>query len=166
MIAAATSLGIAAIGGAAASASAPADVALKQIQVPTGNKTVAEMQANGVQTYQCINRQWKYLQPDAILTSDGKPVVVHSRGPVWTSVTDGSSVTARVIRSEQVNKELPNLLLEGSSHRGPGQLSDITYIQRVNTTGGLAPAGTCRSGSTVSVSYSAKYTFWTSSNKK
>ena len=55
---------------------------------------------------------------------------------------------------------IPQLLLEATGNRGPGLLSTVTYIQRLNTTGGLAPTGTCTDGTTASVRYTAVYTFW------
>jgi len=36
---------------------------------------------------------------------------------------------------------VPWLLLDAKSHEGKGVLSDVTYIQRLNTTGGKAPRG-------------------------
>ena len=50
------------------------------IQPPVGNKRIAEMDARGVQTYQCTNGVFTFQQPDAILTSNGKPQVLHSGG--------------------------------------------------------------------------------------
>jgi hypothetical protein len=79
---------------------------------------------------------------------------------VWTSVVDGSSVTATAQASSPVPNAIPQLLLKSASNRGPGLLSAVTYIQRLNTTGGLAPTGTCSEGTTASVPYTARYTFW------
>jgi hypothetical protein len=36
----------------------------------------------------------------------------------------------------------------------------VTYIQRLNTRGGVAPAGTCTAGAQTAVRYSADYAFW------
>jgi hypothetical protein len=48
--------------------------------------------------------------------------------------------------------------------RRPGTFADTTFIQRVNTTGGLAPApATCTAntiGTQSEVSYTADYHFW------
>jgi hypothetical protein len=55
---------------------------------------------------------------------------------------------------------IPELLLKTSKTRGKGQFSDVTFVQRLATKGGLAPAGKCTDGAEVSVRYSATYTFW------
>jgi len=58
---------------------------------------------------------------------------------------------------------IPWLLLSATkttAGRGGHLLSDTTFIQRLNTTGGLAPAGTCTSGQTAAVPYTADYYFW------
>jgi Protein of unknown function (DUF3455) len=130
------------------------------VQVPAGNKQIAEMPARGVQTYQCTNGAFTFLQPDAILFDDGQAKVLHTAGPVWTSVIDGSSVTGAVLASSPVPGAIPEVLLSGIAHRGPGLLSAVTFIQRLDTTGGLAPTGPCTTGTTASVPYTADYAFW------
>jgi hypothetical protein len=46
-----------------------------------------------------------------------------------------------------------------SSHRGAGQLTHATTIQRINTKGGSAEGACEASGSFLSVPYSADYVF-------
>lgn len=118
------------------------------------------MPARGVQTYQCTAGAWTFLQPDAILRHHGRPEVLHTRGPVWTDVVDGSSVTAATEASSPVAGAIPQLLLRSTGNRGPGLLAGVTYLQRLNTTGGVAPAGACADGATASVPYAADYAFW------
>jgi hypothetical protein len=157
------------IGGAASTAGAsgaPASADSGQrgvpdaIKVPDGNKRIAVMPARGVQTYQCTAGAWVFVQPDAILRHHGRAEVLHTRGPVWTSVVDGSSVTAAAQASSPVTGAIPELLLKATGNRGPGLLSAVTYIQRLNTTGGLAPTGSCTEGATASIRYTADYAFW------
>lgn len=147
------------LGAATASAGAPGQVP-DVIKVPAGNRQIAFLQAHGVQTYQCANGAWGFLQPDAILESYGRAVVLHSRGPVWTSVEDGSSVTATTVASSPVPLAVPQLLLRSTANRGPGLLGEVTFVQRLNTTGGLSPTGACKEGSTASIPYTADYAFW------
>ncbi len=56
---------------------------------------------------------------------------------------------------------IPWLLLEGVNPSGKGVFSDVTYIQRLNTVGGLAPStpGT-EAGQEVLVPYMADYLFY------
>ena len=130
------------------------------IKVPPGNKKIATMSARGVQTYQCAAGAWTFLQPDAILDDRGRSRVLHSRGPVWTSVEDGSSVTAAAVANSPVDGAIPQLLLQATANRAPGVFGTVTYIQRLNTRGGLSPTGACTDGTTTSVRYTADYTFW------
>jgi hypothetical protein len=53
------------------------------------------------------------------------------------------------------------LLLKAATNRGDGIFGKVSYIQRLNTSGGLAPAGACTDGKTTGVPYTAKYRFFT-----
>lgn len=130
------------------------------VRVPAGHRKIAVMPAGGVQTYQCTAGTWTFVQPDAILRHRGRAEVLHTRGPVWTSVKDGSSVTAAAQASSPVPDAIPLLLLKSTGNRGPGLLGSVAYIQRLGTTGGLAPAVPCVDGTTASVPYTADYAFW------
>lgn len=59
---------------------------------------------------------------------------------------------------------VPWLLLLASSHSGPGPLGDVSYIQRVNTEGGVIPAasrsGCTQPGKLKEVPYVATYNFF------
>ena len=137
----------------------PADIPA-DIRVPQGHKAIATLPAVGVQTYVCKNNEWTFLQPDAILTANRVPQMLHSAGPVWTSVRDGSSVTGTVVKSSPVPQAVPQLLLRSTVTRGGKQLGKVTFIQRLRTQGGLAPTVSCTNGQTLSVPYSADYRFW------
>jgi hypothetical protein len=70
-------------------------------------------------------------------------------------------VGARLFGCTPDSTAIPWLLLETVSTGGPGIFSSVTYIQRVNTTGGVAPAGPGSSiGETVQVPYKAEYYFY------
>jgi hypothetical protein len=155
------------LGGGAGPAAAVAPVSIAHahdvpdvIKVPAGNKKIAVMSARGVQTYQCVNGAWTFLQPDAILRDHGRAEVLHSKGPVWTSTRDGSSVTAAAQASSPVPNAVPELLLKATGNRGSGTFASVTYIQRLDTLGGVAPTGACTEGITASVPYTANYAFW------
>ena len=166
-VAAMAAVGVGSVAASASAAPTPATSGHREvpeaIKVPAGNKRIAVMPARGVQTYQCTAGAWTFLQPDAILRNHGVPEVLHSKGPVWTSVVDGSSVTAAAQANSPVPNAIPQLLLKSTGNRGPGLLSAVTYIQRLNTTGGVSPTGACTDGATASVPYTADYTFWVAS---
>jgi uncharacterized protein DUF3455 len=151
------------LGGSTAGATTVTHDVPDVIKVPAGNKKIAVMPARGVQTYQCTAGAWTFLQPDAILRHHGRAEVLHSRGPVWTDVFDGSSVTAAAQANSPVPGAIPQLLLKSTGNRGPGLLAGVTYIQRLNTTGGVSPTGACTDGATASVPYTADYAFWVAS---
>ena len=95
-------------------------------------------------------------------------MATHGRGPRWTS-TDGSVVTARSGRADSPQPgAIPWLLLKEFSTSGPGVFSDVAFVQRVNTAGGVAPATGCDASTVdtnVRVPYSADYYFYVSINQ-
>jgi hypothetical protein len=156
-----------------AACSAPSQTAIKPlaqqevsapdaVKVPAGNTLSASYQGDGVQIYQCSNAAWTLLEPAASITDHGKPVALHYKGPMWVSTKDGSEVDASAVPGASVKHgdAIPELLLKATANRGKGQFAEVTYVQRLATKGGLAPAGKCTDGGEVSVPYSATYTFW------
>jgi hypothetical protein len=141
----------------------PAPAAVK---VPAGNRMIAAFQGSGVQIYQCVNAAWTLFEPAATLSDHGRPVALHFKGPIWVSTIDGSEVGATAVPGASVPHAdaVPELLLKASENRGTGQFSAVTYVQRLATRGGLAPAGPCTDGSQVSIPYSATYAFWSAAN--
>lgn len=149
---------------AAAGAGAHHDMVVpKELQVPSGNKRSAVLHGRGVQVYQCRDGAWALLEPAATLTdSRGRTVALHSRGPVWVSTPDGSAVTASQVAMVKHKNAVPELLLKADHHRGAGMFGRVSYIQRLETKGGLAPSGSCESGTAQrAVPYQATYAFYT-----
>lgn len=133
------------------------------VQVPAGNKLVGKYKATGVQVYTCTGNAWKGLEPAATLVDkDGKPIILHSRGPIWVSTVDGSAVEAAPVDGAKVDRPgaVPELLLKSKTNRGEGLFGKVNYVQRLQTEGGVAPSGGCTQGAQVSVPYSALYTFF------
>jgi hypothetical protein len=56
---------------------------------------------------------------------------------------------------------IPQLLITAKTTRGTGVFGGVTFIQRLATTGGVAPATACTAGQTTSVPYRAVYRFFT-----
>lgn len=132
-----------------------------------------ELHAAGVQKYACqANGTWLFVAPEATLyRQEGarKPVGSHflnfvTGRPMWW-FKDGSSVeAARVAAAPGAAGSIPWLLLQAvATGNGGGdgdRLLKTTYVQRLNTEGGVAPAGTCAAGATAEVPYEADYVFW------
>jgi len=139
------------------------------LAVPEGNRLEFFHDAVGVQIYACQaaanGYAWTFLAPEASLFDcRGKVVVSHYAGPTWKSVTDESSVVAaKVAGFTDDPSAIPELLLEATSHEGKGRMADVTYIQRLETTGGLAPSSGCDAehvGDLARVDYTATYYFY------
>ncbi|MDX3117842.1 DUF3455 domain-containing protein [Streptomyces scabiei] len=137
-----------------------------QLRVPDGNKRIAELAAKGVQTYACTNDAWTFVEPAATLSDvrdrHHRPVALHSRGPVWVSTVDGSAVNAAAVpgASNPRAGAVPELLLKATADRGQGLFGSVSYIQRLNTRGGVAPTGPCEAGAQTGVPYTATYVFY------
>jgi len=150
-----------------AATSQPAHTGVKApaaLKVPDGNRLTGVFSAEGVQTYTCTDGAWKLLEPAATLWARNdrshRPVALHSRGPVWVSTVDGSAVNATAIANSPKTGTIPELLLQATTTRGTGVFADVSYIQRLNTDGGVAPTTACTGTDQISVPYSATYTFY------
>jgi hypothetical protein len=118
-----------------------------------------------VQEYSCgADGVWGAASvPEALLVRYGSArPIYHYEGPRWKAL-DGSIVKGTVIEP-RFPKEgtIPWLLLGTTVEKGkPGQeLTNVTHISRVNTSGGVGPKGACTVGETQKVPYGADYVFW------
>ena len=105
---------------------------------------------------------WTFREPAATLYGHGRrPVGIHFRGPTFESF-DGSNVTGTVKGSVTVSGAVPWLLLQATANQGDGVLAKVDFVQRLETRGGVAPAGACDPGedATVAVPYRARYVFY------
>jgi hypothetical protein len=155
-------------------ASAGPDPTPKEILVDAGNSVFLVGHATGVQIYKCngTTKKWDFVAPRADLFDDnGKLVVTHDAGPTWKATSDGSTVKGTVVVKDGVRASvtvdptaIPWLLLSAAPVDGArvGLLTNTTFIQRVNTTGGLAPANPCNPAVDTQreIPYTANYRFW------
>jgi hypothetical protein len=133
------------------------------IAPPAGVRKIGTYKVvSGTQTYTCANGSFAGASvPEAKLAGTGG-ILHHFKGPSWQSERDQSLVTATKIGEQTRPGTINELLLQVNSHSGPanGVLARASYIQRLYTSGGVAPAGACTDGSTTAVPYSAVYVFW------
>lgn len=115
------------------------------INVEAGNKLAFHTYAKGVQIYRWNGASWTFVAPEATLyAEDGfhGEVGIHGMGPHWTSKSGSRVEAARVLgtgcRPDPTAIEW--ILLKQTKATGPGIFGNITFIQRTNTTGGLAPS--------------------------
>jgi hypothetical protein len=137
----------------------------EEVQVDAGHKVAFQAYAEGVQIYRWNGAAWTFVAPDAVLYSgdgeDAEVVGIHYGGPTWES-NSGSKVVAGVVnRCTADPNAIPWLLLGAVSSEGPGIFHRVTFIQRLYTVGGLAPAHPGEFvGEEAEVPYSAWYVFY------
>jgi hypothetical protein len=132
--------------------------------------------ATGVQKYACQpNGTWLFTDPEAtIYKTNGasKPIGTHflnfaTGRPVW-QLNDGSSVeAARTQTASGGAGNIAQLLLQAkvtTAGTDGDRLTSTTWVQRLNTSGGVAPASDCMLagdvGKTKFVPYTADYVFY------
>lgn len=142
------------------------------LEVPAGHEVSFHAYAEGVQIYRSSETapgvySWVFQGPEATLYANAAHTGVvgtHYGGPTWES-NSGSKVVAVKVQGATVDAAaIPWLLLVSSSTTGPGIFEGTTYIQRVNTVGGLAPAEGANGGNVgeeLRVPYTAEYYFYT-----
>jgi hypothetical protein len=129
------------------------------------------LSADGAQIFQCKARlnapetyAWLFTAPDVTLYDGPRSVARMASPNLWESTDDRSSV-AGIVRGTQAagTDNLPWLLMRASPIGDTGIFSGVTSIQRVNTTGGVAPANGCdadHAGAEVRVPFRAEYYFY------
>ena len=142
-----------------------------EIAVPAGHKLYLIGHAVGVQIHRCDavagGYKWSFTGPRANVYGDnGRLLTIHFAGPSWQA-KDGSKVVGTLDGRVTVDPTaIPWLRLVALASAGPegDRLAGTTYIQRLATTGGLAPAPASCNASTLGaieeVPYTADYTFW------
>lgn len=144
------------------------------LAVPAGNKLAFVYDAVGVQIYGCDSTAtgyvWVFRAPEATLYGPrGKLAGTHYAGPTWQS-NDGSTVVAAKLAEYPADSgSIPWLLLGATTHGGQGRMSNVAFIQRLETTAGKAPVTGCDAahvGETARVDYTATYYFYEPRSKK
>ena len=182
---------VAALGCAVPVSAAPADPALPARLVPEGATPYLRTHALGTQNYACVatgsGLAWRFVGPQATLfvTVFGfeQQVTTHFLSPnpeeanvaraTWQASFDSSRVWARATQivddAATIGAgNIPWLLLQrAGASRGPtggSLLSQASFIQRIHTSGGVAPSTGCSQstdvGALVLVPYSTDYVFF------
>jgi hypothetical protein len=143
------------------------------IAVPAGNKMSMRTVGVGELTYECREKQgaagtfeWTFVAPTATLwdASRTKAVGKYYGGPTWES-SDGSKVTGKQLATAPATNAgaIPLQLVQAAPAMGNGVMQGVTYIQRLNTVGGIAPKEPCAAssaGQRRQVKYEADYVFY------
>lgn len=163
------------------------------LQVPAGHTLFLGARAAGTQNYVCLPTAkrtvaWRFIGPQATLFADGadgalqqitthflsvNPIEGTVARPAWQHSIDTSKVWGRV-RSSSADPlyvapgAIPWLLLEAAGTEvgpnGGGFMAQTTFIHRVTTSGGVAPATGCtdddETGKVALVPYTTDYFFY------
>ena len=141
------------------------------VRVPAGQKVMMSTTGVGEITYECREKkdmagahEWAFVGPVATLYSgDKKAVGKYYAGPTWEA-NDGSKVTGKQVAvSPSSAGNIPMQLVKAEPAMGAGAMQGVTYIQRLNTKGGVAPAMACDApakGKKQVVAYEADYVFY------
>jgi Protein of unknown function (DUF3455) len=158
------------------------------LEVPAGNQAFLEGHAVGTQNYICLPAgagvAWTLFGPQATLFNDhDRQIITHFLSPnpdesgtaraTWQHSWDTSSVWAMAIASSSdpnfvESGAIPWLLLQvvgtEAGPTGGARLTRTTFIQRLNTSGGIAPSTGCTQATDVGqrafVPYTADYFFY------
>jgi len=163
------------------------------IQVPAGNEAFLVGHAVGTQNYECQPAAsvgqvaWTLFTPEATLFGEQRePVTFHFFSPnpfefsptpfanglvraTWQDARDASTVWGRVAGSATVDSNAIAWVLVQTTGVQPGPtggrtLAVTTFVQRLTTVGGLAPATGCNIPTDVGrkafVPYTADYFFY------
>jgi hypothetical protein len=161
------------------------------LEVPPGHVAFLNARATGTQNYICLPSatgvSWRLFGPQATLFQSffgiSQQLTTHFLSanpsenglarPTWQHSFDTSRVWARAIQSSTDPNyvepgAIPWLLLEAvgveSGPAGGFYLTQTAYIQRINTSGGVAPSTGCSQaseiGATALVPYTTDYVFY------
>lgn len=157
---------------AACAAPMQAPVAPSAVTPPAGSKYAMTTAGIGQITYECRAKagaaeayEWVFVAPVAELYDSNKIMVgKYYGGPTWEAM-DGSKVTGKQVAVSPASGpgNIPLQLVQANPAMGSGAMTDVTYIQRLNTVGGVAPSTPCvkaNVGAKQQVQYQADYVFY------
>lgn len=150
------------------------------IQVPAGNQPFRVAHAVGTQDYVCLSTGWasaNYGPQATLFNEDNEQILTHflsaypvgsgSFFPTWQDSHDTSIVWASPVQDAKYTPDptaiawlLLKVVGKAVGPTGGDKMIVTTYIQRLNTTGGLKPTTSCSEGDKYLVPYTADYYFY------
>ena len=145
----------------------------ENLKPPETESLLLKAVGKGTQIYACkatsadadARFEWVFEKPEAQLFDErGERIGTHYEGPTWEA-SDGSKVIGEVVQRAKSPRgdAVPWLLLKAKTTEGGGRFGRVTYVQRLNTMGGSAPANGCdkgHAGAVAGVGYQADYYFY------
>lgn len=153
--------------GARGGVAAPSLGFFSKIKVPDDREPVLRLAARGVQVFRCEKRDgqgaWVFRQPDAELLDAGRKVVGRHGANFSFEHVDGSRLVATIAAHDDAPKptDLRWLLMTTRSF-GKGAFDGVTHVQRINTSGGMPPAGcdAAHAGHVLRVDFTSDFVFY------
>jgi hypothetical protein len=136
------------------------------IKVPGDPDPAFELAASGVQIFRCEpdkeGLHWVFRLPEAELR-DARGQIVGRHGAQYSFENlDGSRLLGTIVGYDSASDgTVPWLLLQTRSY-GQGDFDRITYVQRVDTDGGMPPkqCGAEQANQILRVPFTAKFVFY------
>jgi len=155
------------------------------IQVPAGNHLFRVAHAVGTQDYVCLSTGWgspAYGPQATLFDGESEQILTHFLSaypvgsdtffPTWQDSHDTSTVWANPMPGASYTPDptavawlLLKVVKTAAGPTGGDSMLGTTYIQRLSTTGGLKPTGTCTEGLRALVPYTADYFFYKADKK-
>ena len=136
----------------------------EHLEADANERVAFKVYAEGFQVYSWSGSAWVLVGPDAILYANANfrgEVGSHYGGPTWESNSGSYVKGTNPQRCTPDNDSVQWLRLDVSETGGSGIFNGVTRIQRVNTSGGKAPADAGSSiGEQVRIPYTTEYYFY------
>ena len=141
------------------------------VRVPAGQKVRLVTTGVGEITYECREKataagqyEWAFVAPVATLYGRNRQNLgKYYAGPTWEA-SDGSKISGKQVAVAPASPgSIPLQLVKADPAMGAGAMNGVSYIQRLNTKGGVAPAALCDAagkGRSQQVGYEADYDFY------
>jgi uncharacterized protein DUF3455 len=138
-----------------------------QIRAPTEVEPAFEMAGAGVQIFRCEpdkdGYRWAFRLPEAELRDARGQVVAHHGANYSFEHVDGSRLLGTIVGYDSApGDDAVRWLLLRTQSFGQGELEKVSYVQRVDTAGGLPPAQCSaeQANQILRVPFSAKFVFY------
>jgi hypothetical protein len=139
----------------------------RALPAPEGKAEVLRLHGQGAQIFRCeaqpTGRHWVYRLPEADLADNAGTVFARHGANLSFEHVDGSRLLGEIADHvpSPVDNALPWLLINTRAY-GKGALAGITQVQRIDTVGGMPPAGCdgAQLGQVLRVPFSADFVFF------
>ncbi len=154
--------------------------AAPSLAVPDGGgNLLLHAAGTGTQNYTCESSMndagvtsyaWTFVGPVATLDDCTQTLIGHhfaseagAGAPEWQTLDDSFIIGKAIVKFDAGSSAVPWLLVQETSNGGNGTIASTLYVQRLFTTGGVAPSTTCDGtnvNTTTDVAYTADYYFY------